>query len=165
MGNTVPKWIGGINLNVGWKGLNLYAKFDYAADYVASDSRRQWYMALSQGTFNTIKESKDTWSPERPNATYPILMYADTKYRNNYRMSNIFYDDCSYLCARDITLSYTLPKKWCNAMKMQNLTLSVTGQNLFYITKSKLYSPEYGANAQGGYGIPRTVLFGLKATF
>ena len=165
MGNTVPKWIGGINLTVGWKGLNLYAKFDYAADYVASDSRRQWYMALSQGTFNTIKESKDTWSPERPNATYPILMYADTKYRNNYRMSNIFYDDCSYLCARDITLSYTLPKKWCNAMKMQNLTLSITGQNLFYITKSKLYSPEYGANAQGGYGIPRTVLFGLKATF
>lgn len=48
---------------------------------------------------------------------------------------------------------------------MKNISVSVTGQNLFYITASKLYSPEYGANGNGGYGIPRTILFGLKATF
>ena len=165
MGNTVPRWIGGLNLSVSWKGLSLYAKFDYAADYVAVDSRRRWYMGLFQGTFNTIKESKDSWSEQRPDATYPILMYADNKYRNNYRLSNIFYDDCSYLCARDITLSYSLPKNWCKAMKMQDLTLSLTGQNLFYLTASKIYSPEYGADDEGGYGIPRTMLFGLKVTF
>ena len=165
MGNTIPRWIGGLNLSVNWKGLSLYAKFDYAADYVAVDSRRRWYMGLFQGTFNTIKESKDSWSEHRPDATYPILMYADNKYRNNYRLSNIFYDDCSYLCARDITLSYSLPKNWCKAMKMQDLTLSLTGQNLFYLTASKIYSPEYGAEDEGGYGIPRTMLFGLKVTF
>lgn len=165
MGNTIPHWIGGINFSASWKGLSFYAKFDYAADYVAVDSRRRWYMGLFQGTFNTIKESKDTWSEQRPNAKYPILMYADNQYRNNYRLSNIFYDDCSYLCARDITLSYSLPEKWCNAIKMKNLTFSVTGQNLFYLTTSKLYSPEYGAEDEGGYGIPRSVLFGIKATF
>ena len=165
MGNTVPRWIGGINLSVNWKGLSLYAKFDYAADYVAVDSRRRWYMGLFQGTFNTIKDSKDSWSEQRPDAKYPILMYADNKYRNNYRLSNIFYEDCSYLCARDITLSYSLPKPWCNAMKMQDLTLSLTGQNLFYLTASKIYSPEYGAEDEGGYGIPRSILFGLKVTF
>lgn len=165
MGNTIPRWIGGINFSASWKGLSLYAKFDYAAGYVAADSRRKWYMGLSQGTFNTIKESKDTWSEQRPEAKYPILMYADSKYRNNYRMSDIFYDNCSYLCARNIMLSYSLPQKWCNTVKMKNISVSVTGQNLFYITASKLYSPEYGANGDGGYGIPRTILFGLKATF
>lgn len=165
MGNTIPRWIGGINFSASWKGLSLYAKFDYAAGYVAADSRRKWYMGLSQGTFNTIKESKDTWSEQRPEAKYPILMYADSKYRNNYRMSDIFYDNCSYLCARNIMLSYSLPQKWCNTVKMKNISVSVTGQNLFYITASKLYSPEYGANGNGGYGIPRTILFGLKATF
>ena len=165
MGNTVPRWIGGLNFSVDWKGLSLYAKFDYAADYVAVNSRKRWYMGLFQGTFNTIKESKDTWSVEHPDATYPILMYADNQNRNNYRLSNIFYENSSYLCARDMTLSYSLPQKWCKAIKMQNLTFSVTGQNLFYITPSTLYSPEYGADDEGGYGIPRTVLFGIKATF
>lgn len=48
---------------------------------------------------------------------------------------------------------------------MKNLTVSVTGQNLFYWTGSSLYNPEYGVNGNGGYGIPRTVLFGVKATF
>ncbi len=165
MGNTIPRWIGGINLTASWKGLSLYVKFDYAADYVAVDSRRRWYMGLFQGTFNTIKESKDSWSEQHPNAKYPILMYADNKYRNNYRLSDIFYDNSSYLCARNITLSYKLPQKWSNKMKMKNLTLSLIGQNLFYITPSKLYSPEYGANSQGGYGIPRTILFSLNTTF
>ncbi len=165
MGNTVPRWIGGLNFSVDWKGLSLYAKFDYAADYVAVNSRKRWYMGLFQGTFNTIKESKDTWSVDNPDATYPILMYADNQNRNNYRLSDIFYENSSYLCARDITLSYSLPQKWCKAIKMQDLTISVTGQNLFYITPSTLYSPEYGADDEGGYGIPRTILFGIKATF
>ncbi len=48
---------------------------------------------------------------------------------------------------------------------MKNLTVSVTGQNLFYWTGSSLYNPEYGVNGNGGYAIPRTVLFGIKATF
>ena len=165
MGNTIPRWIGGLNLNVSWKGLSLYAKFDYAADYVAFDARKQWYMSAAQGTFNTISQSKDTWSEQRPDATYPIFMYADGKNKYNYRTSNIFIDDCSYLCARDISLSYSFPKKWMKAVKMQDLTISVTGQNLFYLTKTDLYSPEYGMNANGGYGTPRTVLLGIKATF
>lgn len=165
MGNTIPRWIGGLNFNVSWKGLSLYAKFDYAGDYVGQNSRKQWYMACSQGTFNTISQTKDSWSPERPDATYPIFMYADGNNKANYRMSNLFIDDCSYLCARDITLSYSFPKKLMKKVKIQDLTFSVTGQNLFYITKTDMYSPEYGANSNGGYGTPRTVLFGIKATF
>lgn len=165
MGNTVPRWIGGLNLTCSWRGLSLHAKFDYALGYVGVDIRRQWYMGLSQGTFNTIKESKDTWSEQRPDAKYPILMYADSKNRNNYRLSNIFYDNCSYLCARDIGLSYRLPKSWCGAMMMKAFEISVTGQNLFYLTGTKIYSPEYGADGNGGYGIPRTLLFGAKITF
>lgn len=165
MGNTIPRWVGGFHFNISWRGLSLYSRFDYAGGYVSLDSRRRWYMGLLQGTFNTIKESKDTWSESRPQAKYPILMYADNNYRENYRVSDIFYENSSYVCARDITLSYDFPKKWIKVIKLQNLNLSVTGQNLFYITKTKIYCPEYGANQDGGYGIPRSVLFSIKATF
>jgi len=165
MGNTIPRWVGGFTLSVAWKGLTLSAKFDFAGKYTAYDARRKWYMALSQGTFNTLIESKDTWSEQRPNATYPILMYADHLYRNNFRESNIFYQDNSYLCARDVALDWSLPEKWCKAIKMKGCNISVTGQNLFYLTKSTLYTPEYGAESNGGYGTPRTVIFGAKIIF
>lgn len=57
------------------------------------------------------------------------------------------------------------PERWARVVRMKNLTVSVTGQNLFYWTGSSLYNPEYGVNGNGGYAIPRTVLFGIKATF
>ena len=165
MGNTIPRWVGGLNFSVDWKGLSLYARFDYATGYVAANNRKQWYMALSQGTFNTLKESKDTWSEQHPDAKYPILMHADLSNRRNYRLSDIFYDDSSYLCAREIALTWSLPARWARVVRMQGLQISVTGQNLFYWTGSSLYNPEYGVNGNGGYGIPRSVIFGLKATF
>lgn len=165
MGNTIPRWVGGVNLNVEWKGLALYALFDYATGYVAGNGRKRWYMGMEQGTLNTLKETKDSWSEARPDAKYPIYMYADSKNHNNYRMSNILYDDSSYLCAREISLTYTLPEKWARVIRMKNLQVSVTGQNLFYWTGSTLYNPEYGSSSNSGYGTPRTVLFGVKATF
>lgn len=164
-GNTVPRWMGGLNFSIDWRGLSLFARFDYAAGYSTFNKRKQYYMAASQGTFNTLKESKDTWSEQHQDAKYPILMYADLNNRKNYRTSNIFYDNSSYLCARDISLSYTMPEAWSKTMLMKSLTFTVTGQNLFYITKSSLYNPEYGVSGDGGYPTPRTVLFGVRATF
>ncbi len=165
MGNTVPRWMGGVNLSADWKGLSLFTRFDFAAGYTMQNSRKQYYMACNQGTFNTLTEIKDSWLPENPNAKYPVFMYADGSNRANYRTSNIYYDDASYFCAREITLSYTIPQKWAQAVKMQRMTLSVTGQNLFYLTNSTLFNPEYGSDAQGGYPAPRTIFFGIKATF
>lgn len=165
MGNTIPKWLGGFNFSVDWRGLSLFARFDFAGNYVAYNSRKQSLMSLAQGTFNTIEEAKDTWSEERPNAKWPILTPADQQSRVNFRQSQMFYENQSYLCAREISLSYTLPRNWAKAMAMQNLSFTVSGQNLFYWTATSIYNPEYGANTKSGYPTPRTVLFGVKAIF
>ena len=37
VGNTVPKWTGGINTTVSWKDLTLSARFDYALGFTAVD--------------------------------------------------------------------------------------------------------------------------------
>lgn len=37
VGNTVPKWTGGINTSVTWKDLTLSARFDYALGFKAVD--------------------------------------------------------------------------------------------------------------------------------
>jgi len=52
---------------------------------------------------------------------------------------------------------------------MQSLDLSVTGQNLGYLTAAPIASPERaigtGIASGTGYGLPRTLLFGINLTF
>lgn len=165
-GRQVPMFTGGFDTSLDYKGFSIFARFDYAAGYKSYNSRRAWYLGMMQGTFNNIADVSKTWTEENRGAEYPVVQYADQNYKNNYnRSSSMFWEDASYFCAREITLSYSFPKKWMNAIYLSDLTLSVTGQNLFYVTASNLYSPEYGASKEGGYPIPRSVLMGLKVSF
>ena len=77
----------------------------------------------------------------------------------------MLYEKASYLCLRDVTLSYALPKTLLQRIGIEAMDLSVTGSNLAYFTNSTLYSPEYGAGDMGGYPLPKTVVFGASLTF
>lgn len=79
VGNTVPKWTGGINTSVTWKDLTLSARFDYALGFKAVDWKTMWIMSCAQGTYNTIAETHDTWSPEIPVHNI-LLMYGPTSW-------------------------------------------------------------------------------------
>ena len=49
--------------------------------------------------------------------------------------------------------------------KFTGVDVSVTGQNLGYLSNSKLYSPEVGGSLGGGYPLPCSVVFGLNLRF
>ena len=166
VGNTVPKWTGGFNTTVSWKDLTLSARFDYALGFKAVDWKSMWIMACAQGTYNTIQETKDTWTPDNPNAKYPTYVWADQLGKRNYcRSSSMFVYNGNYLAFRELSLTYRLPSIWVQKAKLSNVELSVTGQNLGYLTEAKhLFSPEKADN-NGGYPLPRTVIFGINVSF
>lgn len=165
IGNLIPRIMGGFNTTISWKNLSLYGNFDFAGGYMQFNNRLSWYLGMKQGTYNTVKEVWQTWSENNRNAQYPIYQYADQNYKQNYRESSLFYEKSDYICAREISLSYDIPSKITDKIKIQKLSFSLSGQNLFYLTTSKLYTPEYGASKEGGYPIPRTFLLGAKITF
>lgn len=176
VGNTNPHWTGGFNTSASWKGLKLSARFDFALDfwiYEKSDqSTTPWYMGCMQGTYNVPKDLYyQTWSESNPNGTLPRFLYADQVggAKHNYTpASTMFAYKGNYLAIREISLSYTLPQRWVNTARMQRVELSVTGQNLGYITAAKnVATPEVKADgiASSGYSLPRSVLFGINVTF
>lgn len=168
MGNTVPRWTGGFGFFADYKNISLSARFDYALGYVAYDGPRTWFLGMGQGTFNTTTEVFDTFTPENPGAKYPTYYWADQLFKNNYfRETSMFYNKGNYLAFREVSLAYRLPQSIANKIKMEDLSISVTGQNLHYWTKNTLYSPESGSIAigGGGYPLPRTIIFGLQLTF
>ncbi|MDE6769466.1 MAG: hypothetical protein K2J78_07065, partial [Muribaculaceae bacterium] len=64
-------------------------------------------------------------------------------------------------------ISYDFPTKWVSAMKMQNLNLGFSADNLFIATKRKGFNPQYSFNGdQGAYFVPtRTFSFALTVKF
>lgn len=167
MGNTTPKVIGGITNTLSWKGLSLYIRMDYALGHVQHDNYLTWFMGCAQGTFNGVKEVKNTWTPENPNAKYPKYYWADQNGKRNYYRANnsLFVYDASYLCFREISLSYALGKEWLNRIGSSGIQLSVTGQNLGYLSKSKSWTPEQGGAFDPGWSLPRTIIFGVSFKF
>jgi TonB-linked SusC/RagA family outer membrane protein len=166
VGNRIARWFGGINSNASWKGLTFAVRLDYALGFKQSDDILPWFMGMMQGTYNTVVETKDTWTPENAGAKYPRYMWADQLGKRNYaRGSSIFVYDASYLAFREISLTYAVPKNLYEKLRIKGVEASVTGQNLGYLTASKLYSPEVGGGVGGGYGLPRTMIFGLNLKF
>lgn len=168
LGNNIPKWLGGFNTTVSWKGLTLFANFDFALGYHKWNGGYQYFMGITSGHFNVPEMAKETWTESNPGAKYPVLERHDVNYKMNYtRTTSLLYENASYLCAREISLSYDLPSQWTKKALMEKVSVSLTGQNLFYVTASRSYTPEYGSNTgnKGGYPLPKSLLMGLKITF
>lgn len=121
---------------------------------------------------NVPELAKKTWTEDNPTAGLPVLMTNDTNFKKNYtRNTSLFWENAAYLCAREISLSYDLPSQWTKKAMMEKVTVTLTGQNLFYVTSNNLYTPEYDSknntkdDGKGGYALPKTVLMGIKVVF
>lgn len=170
IGNTTPRWTGGFNTTFNYNRFTLYARFDFGLDFWTYDQARPWFLGNMQGTYNTTTDVHNTWRPDNMNAKYPQYVWADQLGAGNFnRTSTLFAHRGDYLAFREVALSYTLPLAIAEKLQMQNLSVSVTGQNLGYIKSAPVPNPErsYGGGvAHGaGYGLPRTVLFGVNVTF
>ena len=175
VGATSPRWTGGFNTTLRWKNFQLYGRFDYALGFwlyenSGTQSTTPCFMGCYQGTYNTPTMYYDTWSESNPNAKYPRYLFADQNGKNNYIASTMFAYRGDYLAIREISLSYSLPESVAKMLKMQRAEVSITGQNLGYITGAKnVGSPEANPKDNGavgqGYSLPRTILFGVNLTF
>jgi TonB-linked SusC/RagA family outer membrane protein len=190
IGNIYPKWTGGFSLNVGYKGLSLFTRFEFALGHTIYNDLVARTLGNYQGTFNYIDWQKNAWSPTNTNTDIPKVYYADQVAaplgKKNYTRSNNaaatlngnnsrFYEKGDYLAAREITLAYDLPKTWLSKTKVLSQSrIYVSANNLFYITKFSGPSPEAPIDPgtgtingiyQGTYPTPKSFVVGAQITF
>lgn len=167
VGNTRPRYTGGLSTNLRYKNWNLSVRTDFALDFWIQDTQTPWFLGNMQGTYAPTTDVFNTWSETNKGAKYPRYVWADQlQAASYYRTSTLFAYRGDYLSIREISLSYNLPKAWAKKVFSQGISLSLTAQNLGYITAAKtVVSPEAGGGAGSGYPLPRTVILGINATF
>jgi hypothetical protein len=77
----------------------------------------------------------------------------------------MFWKNSNYLAFREVSLSYNVPANILKKAKISGLVLTVTGQNLGYLTNKMLNFPERTGNQNGAYTIPTQLILGADITF
>ncbi|MEN0002761.1 MAG: TonB-dependent receptor [Bacteroidota bacterium] len=93
---------------------------------------------------------------------------------DNRRISTRFIEDGTFIRLRNISLGYNFPKSWLQQIRIQNLRVYASAQNLVTWTDYTGYDPEVGSFNQnplingvenGRYPIARSYTFGLNVQF
>ena len=175
IGDAVPHWLYGFNLNFAWKNWDLMA----FGQGVWGNQIFQGYRRLDILAANYPIEALNAWTVLNPESNYPRLSDKDVN-QNFANPSNFYLQSGAYFRLKTLQLGYSLPKALLNKIGFQRIRLFGSISNLFTITKYTGYDPEVGghlgssANGQnnGNYGVDygiypqaRTFIFGLNVDF
>lgn len=131
IGNNTRRYQYGIRGGAAWKGLSL----SFILQGVGK--RDMWIMNElfypHYDEFSTFYDTQlDYWTPEHTDSYFPRL-YQMSKGNTaaNTMTQTRYLQNGAYLSIRNITLSYSLPKKWLTPWGAKNLQIFFSGENLF----------------------------------
>lgn len=172
IGNTTPRYQYGINLGVNYAGfdLNVMLQGTGKRDYWISNVLT---FPMNGDTFVPLFEGlSDYWRPKdpdngdwtavNPDAKYPRLYGNRGNSGSNLRVSDGYLSDASYLRIKNITLSYTLPKKCLSQTLLSQMKMFVSIENA--ATFTSLPSGIDPERIEWNYPAFRTVSFGINVT-
>ena len=168
IGKGTPDWSFGLNIGFEWKGIDFNMLLQGVVGNQAFNVTRRtdlYYINLPKTILNR-------WTGEGTSDTQPRFMFDSPN--NNYRSSDLWVEDASFLRARNVQLGYTLPQKWTKKFFVQRLRVYAQAENLFTLTKYSGCDPEVtGGNGfssdlgvdRGVYPQSRTFSVGVNLNF
>lgn len=168
-GSAYPNFSYGLSFNASYKGFDINLFAQGVQGNKLFDALK--YTGLNAGSgqnYNLLKGALDAWSPANTGSSIPRISASDAN--GNFTTTSDFYiENGSYLRLKSATLGYTLPKSMLKSVKVSNLRMYVTANNLFTITNYTGFDPEVGMDQygvdMGRYPQARTFLVGASLNF
>jgi hypothetical protein len=173
LGSATPKWAGGITNSfryANWE-LSSFVYFRWGQTYFGG------YPNSYGGTNPNGRVENDLWSWNNPGGRWPMANFGNVENIS----SAMQYNEGSFGVVRNISLSYTVPKKWLNKVSMRNVVLNFQMLNPFIfgpeISKLGLNPDDdtnwsirsSNTNPLGGTNnntiLPQSFVFGVRAGF
>ena len=136
IGKGMPDWTFGFNFAADWKGFDFNMMLQGVIGNKIFDATRRTDIDFT----NLPSWMLGRWTGEGTSNKYPIFRIGDTT--NNWRSSDLYLTDGSYLRLKNIQLGYTLPRAITQRIRIQRLRLFVAADNLITFTKYAGFDPE-----------------------
>jgi len=172
LGNPNPKFV------FGFHGALSYKNFDFSFSFAGQTGLKLYNADRLAGldatqVFNWYAEQEGRWHGAGTSNTIPRLTSPGNNPNDNYRSSDLWVENGSYLSLKSVALGYTFAKKSVAGLQLPDIRVYVSSYNVFMITGYKGYTPELGyngSNLQKGvdvaqYPSARNLTFGVTANF
>lgn len=174
IGSAQPDFSFGLTNNLSYKNFDLSVYLNAKVGYDLINASAT-VLESAQIELNKGKQMINRW-----NGPGTSNYYRGVGTGLDYRVSNRYVEDASYLKANNISLAYNLPGDLCRSLNLRSARLHVSGQNLFVITNYSGLDPEVdyayvrdsGQNRNLGFGTDfgsyprtRTITLGVNIGF
>lgn len=168
-GTGIPKVELNLNFSASYKGFDISLLLSSALGHKLYNGNKFFYQAMKVPT-KMLTSVMDAWTPNNTDTDIPRAVYNDPN--NNSRESDRFLESGNFLRMRQAQIGYTFPKSLMNKIKVDNLRLYISGENLFTITGYDGIDPEFSTTSPLDTGIDneifpftRSFTFGAQLTF
>ena len=163
MGDALPDMTGGLRTTFRWKGLDLNIQTAFQIGGKQWDGASANMYDPGRAGFTVSDDLiRNTWTPENPNAEFPMLMYGGTWL---FPASNVnaLYRDASYFSLKNLNIGYTLPQKWTSKLSIESIRVFFNADNLCFVSAHDGFDPRMGFSSMNGFQFPqaRTFTFGI----
>jgi len=174
IGNTTPRYSYGATINCEWNNLSVSAFFqgigkqDWYPPYGTTEFWGQYTVWYANIPKHTLENAYTLDNPD-PNAYWPRYKAPSPYGERGLQAQTRYLQNASYIRLKDLTISYSLPKKIVEKVKLTSLRFFVSGQNIwtyspiFKITKN--VDPEAITVGQGNqYPMLKTYTLGIDVS-
>lgn len=155
---NIPRIVYGLSLGLEWKGLSFSMMF------TGQGQASQMIVPYSYNTYKDFYDHRWISAEKIPHATFPRAFNKDDKI--NTKWSDFWLYNASFLRLKNVELSYTLPSRLTRKLGLNNVRLTLAGNNLFTVDHIKFQDPESDATSTGQYyPQARTYSFGVSLSF
>lgn len=140
IGNQDPRWIYGVNLDLGFKGFNLAVLVQGAADYQTYGSNELFWPFNNLHTTDT--RWLDRWTPDNPDGEFPRVFLGGDGWPSTAVSNSFWLLDRSHLRIKNLQLSYSVPETMVANNFLESLQVYLNVQNLATFTKFPFFDPE-----------------------
>ncbi|MVZ65444.1 SusC/RagA family TonB-linked outer membrane protein [Sphingobacterium sp. DK4209] len=158
-----PRIMYGFNGSVSWRNIDMNFFFQGASQRNIMLTATGRVMYLNGGSSNNFSYFADSWSPENPDAKYP-LAWVDSRSINN-RDSNFWLRKAGYVRLKSLDLGYNFSGDWLEKIKVNKMRVYVSGYNLFTISQIDELDPEAATGAGHYYPQQRNYNLGVMLSF
>ena len=151
IGSPHPIFSGGYSLELNYANFDLMIATEGVYGNKVFNSMNR-YLMTGLGEFNSsMALYEGRWQGEGTSNTIPRVIETDPN--QNWRISDRYVEDGSYLRIKNVELGYQIPTKLLSKVKISNCRIYVSIQNLATFTKYSGIDPEIGIGKGGSLDI------------